>query len=119
MLSHVRLFVTPRTAARQAPLSLENPGKNTGVGCHFFLQGIVLNQGLNPHRLCVPALAGRFFTTEPPGKPPEVCDRSQFCFLFRGLPSPVHGAGGLQASLVSSAFRSYPCLEASVWDCGA
>ena len=53
MLSHVRLFVTPRTAARQAPLSLENPGKNTGVGCHFFLQGIVLNQGLNPHRLCV------------------------------------------------------------------
>ena len=24
------------------------PGKNTGVGCHFLLQGIVLTQGLNP-----------------------------------------------------------------------
>ena len=35
------------------------PGKNTGVGCHFPLQGIFSAQGL----------AGRFFTTEPPGKP--------------------------------------------------
>ena len=24
------------------------PGKNTGVGCHFLLQGIVPTQGLNP-----------------------------------------------------------------------
>ena len=28
-----------------------SPGKNTGVGCHFLLQGIVLNQELNPHLL--------------------------------------------------------------------
>ena len=27
------------------------PGKNTGVGCHFLLQGILLIQGLNPHLL--------------------------------------------------------------------
>ena len=42
-------------------------GKNTGVGCHFLLHGIFLTQGSNP---CVasPALAGRFFTTEPPRK---------------------------------------------------
>ena len=26
----------------------DSPGKNTGVGCHFFLQGIFLTQGLNP-----------------------------------------------------------------------
>ena len=25
------------------------PSKNTRVGCHFLLQGIFLNQGLNPH----------------------------------------------------------------------
>ena len=25
----------------------ESPGKNTGVGCHFLLQGIFLTQGLN------------------------------------------------------------------------
>ena len=28
-----------------------SPGKNTGVGCHAVLQGIFLNQGLNPHLL--------------------------------------------------------------------
>ena len=27
------------------------PGKSTGVGCHFLLQGIFLTQGLNPHLL--------------------------------------------------------------------
>ena len=26
----------------------EFPGKNTGVGCHFLLQGLFLTQGLNP-----------------------------------------------------------------------
>ena len=29
--SHVRLFATPRTVAHQAPLSMNSPGKNTGV----------------------------------------------------------------------------------------
>ena len=28
-------------------------GKNTGVGCHFFLQGVFPTQGLNPHVLCL------------------------------------------------------------------
>ena len=45
------------------------PGKNTGVGCHFLLQGIYLTQGLNSS-LASPVLPGRFFNTEPPGKPP-------------------------------------------------
>ena len=40
-------------------------GKNTGVGCHLLLQGTFLTQE-DPES---PALAGRFFTTEPPGKP--------------------------------------------------
>ena len=29
------------------------PGKNTGVGCYFPLQGIFLTQGWNPHLLCL------------------------------------------------------------------
>ena len=33
-LSHVRLLATPWTAAYQAPLSMDFPGKSTGVGCH-------------------------------------------------------------------------------------
>ena len=37
-LSCVRLLATPWTAACQAPLSMDFPGKGTGVGCHCLLQ---------------------------------------------------------------------------------
>ena len=37
-----------RPIARQASLSMDFPGKNTGVGCHSLFQGIFLTQGLNP-----------------------------------------------------------------------
>ena len=47
-LSPVRLFGTPWTVAHQAPLSRDSPGKNTGVGCHFLLQGIFPTKGANP-----------------------------------------------------------------------
>ena len=47
-------------------LSGDSPGKNTGVGCHSLLQGIFLTQGIEPTS---PVLAGKFFTSEPPGKP--------------------------------------------------
>ena len=49
-LSHVRLFVTP-WAVTSLLCPWNFPGKNTGVGCHFLLQGIFLTQGLNPHLL--------------------------------------------------------------------
>ena len=39
------------------------PGKNIGVGCRFLLQQNLPNPGIE---LASPALAGRFFTTEPP-----------------------------------------------------
>ena len=44
-LSHVRLFATLWTVAHQPPPSWDSPGKNTGVGCNFLLQGIFLTQG--------------------------------------------------------------------------
>ena len=44
------------------------PGKNTGVGCHFLLQGIFPTQRSNPHLLSS-AFPSRFFTTAPAGKP--------------------------------------------------
>ena len=37
------------------------PSKNTGVGCHFLLQGIFLTQGLNLGLLNVSWAAGKFF----------------------------------------------------------
>ena len=47
LLSPVRLFVTPWTVAHQAPLPWYFPHKNTGMSCHFIIQGIFLTQGLN------------------------------------------------------------------------
>ena len=41
----------------------DSPGKNTEVGCHALLQGIFPTQGSNLCLLCLPALAGGFFTT--------------------------------------------------------
>ena len=37
--------------------------------CHFLLQGIFPDPGIEPTSLVSPALAGKFFTTVPPGKP--------------------------------------------------
>ena len=53
-LSGVRLFATLWTVACQVPLSMDFSGKNTGVGCHFFLQGIFPLQGSNLHFLHLP-----------------------------------------------------------------
>ena len=49
-LSRIRLFETPWTIAHQVPLSMISPDKDTGMGCHFFLQRIFLSQGSN---LCI------------------------------------------------------------------
>ena len=43
------------------------PGKNTGLP--FPPPGDLPDQGIKPASLVSPALAGRFFTTEPSGKP--------------------------------------------------
>ena len=48
VFSCIRRFVTPWTVAHQAPLSMGLPSKNTGVHCHFLIQGVFLTQGSNP-----------------------------------------------------------------------
>ena len=42
------LFATPWTVAYQNPPSMWFSRQDTGVGCHFLLQEIILTQGLNP-----------------------------------------------------------------------
>ena len=39
LLSRVQFFVTPRTIAHQAPLSMELSRQEYWRGCHFLLQG--------------------------------------------------------------------------------
>ena len=46
--SHVQLFVTHGLWPARLPCPWDSPGKNTGVGCHFHLEGIFLTQGSNP-----------------------------------------------------------------------
>ena len=49
-----------------------SPGNNTGVGCHFLLQGIFPAQGSNPGRLqLLHWQTDGFFTPVPSGKPPS------------------------------------------------
>ena len=67
--SHVWLFATPWTVARQDPLSKGSPGKNTGVGCRALLQGIFPTQGSNPHLFCLLHLQGGPLPLAPLGKP--------------------------------------------------
>ena len=60
VLSHVRLLCP-----------WDFPGENTGVGCHFLLQGIFPNRGIK-----LRSLANGFFTAEPLGNP--MCILPQF-----------------------------------------
>ena len=65
-LSHVRLFATPWTVARQPPLSMGFSQQGYWSGLPFPPPGHLPEPGIEP---VSPALSGGFFTTEPPGKP--------------------------------------------------
>ena len=67
-LSRVRLFVTPWTAACQAPLSVEFSRQEYWSGLPFPSTGDLPNQEIEPVSLASPALGGRFFTIALPGK---------------------------------------------------
>ena len=66
MLSYVQLFSTPWTIAHQAPLSMGFSKQEYWSGLPFPSPGDLPHPGIEP---ASPALAGRFFTAEPPGKP--------------------------------------------------
>ena len=70
VLSHVGLFATPWTVATpQAPLSMGFPRQEYWSGLPFPPPGGIPEPGIRP---VYPALAGGFFTTVPPGKPPMI-----------------------------------------------
>ena len=65
-LGCVRLLVTSWTVACQAPLPMEFSRQEYQSGLPFPSPGDSPDPGIEP---ISPALTGRFFTTEPPGKP--------------------------------------------------
>ena len=88
----------------------DSPGQNTGVGCHFLLQGIFPTQGWNPGLL--PWQRG-FFTTEPPGKPALICDnlhdfvvdKMNVIFYIRLVPFKA------RAPLIAQFVKSPPAMQ--------
>ena len=74
MLSHfscVQLFATLWTVACQAPLSMGFSRQEYWGGLRFPSLGDLPHPGIEPRSLMSLALAGRFFTLAPSGKPVE------------------------------------------------
>ena len=98
VLSRVWLFVTPWTIAHQAPLSMRFSRQDYWSGLPFPSPGDLPDPRIKP---VSPALAGRFFTTELPGKAIWYCiyryesELTQWCLTLcdlMDLPgSSVHG----------------------------
>ena len=65
--------MTPWTVAHQAPLAVGFFRQEYGSGLPFPSPGHLPNPGIEPSS---PALVGGLFTTEPPGKPGNICDRN-------------------------------------------
>ena len=72
VLSHVWLFRTPWTAAHQAPLSMEFSRLRILEKVTISFSGDLPDPRIEPESPTSPALAGRFFTVEPPGKSQKV-----------------------------------------------
>ena len=73
LLSCVRFFAAPLSVAHQTPVSMEFPRQGYWSGLPFPFPGDLPDPEIKPMS---PALASRFFTTEPPGKPkPEHLNR--------------------------------------------
>ena len=60
--------VQPQTVARQVPMTLEFSWQEHWSRLSFPAPGDLPDPGIKPVSLASPKLAGRFFTTVPPGK---------------------------------------------------
>ena len=69
VFSPVQFFVTPWIVAHQASLSMRLSRQEYWSGLPLPPPGNLPDPGIEPESPASPALADRFFTTEPPGKP--------------------------------------------------
>ena len=115
MCSVVSNSVTPWTVAHQAPLSMGFTRKEYWNGLPFPPPGDLPDPGIEPASLVSPALAGRFFTTELPGKPlgPSESESNSRSVVSDSLPphglhspwnSPGQNTGVGNLSLLQSIF---------------
>ena len=66
VVSRIQLFATPRTVARQAPLSMGFSREEYWSGLPFPSPGDLPDPGIKPRS---PALQADALTSEPPGQP--------------------------------------------------
>ena len=90
MLSHAWLFATLWTVVHQPPLSMGFPRQEYWSGLSFPTPGDLADPGIKPRSPVSPALAGRFFTTSPPGKP-KVQVKTRRVILDSLFPFTNHG----------------------------
>ena len=77
---------TPWTVTHQAHLSMEFPGKNTGVGSHSLLQGIFPTRGSNLSSY----ITGRLFTVLATEEPKHIhSDDKSSASLYTGAGSKL------------------------------
>ena len=69
--------------AHQVPLSMGFPRQEYWSGLPFPSSGDLPDPGIKPTSPVAPALAGRFFTTEPPGNPEILDFRRSFSILLK------------------------------------
>ena len=115
-LSHVWLFATPWTVVPQAPLSMEMSKQENWSRMPFPSPGDLPDPGIEPVSPESLALAGQFFTTEPPGKPSNICKSMKslypswlifsLCAAY-DFSSEVHFRVWLFFSFVKKIFQAY------------
>ena len=88
----------PWTGPHQTLLSMGFPRQEYWSGLPFPSPGKLLDPRIEPTSLVSPALAGGFFTTEPPGKP-YVHIYTHICNLYSRLPCPRNRQFCLSCSL--------------------
>ena len=91
------------------------PGKNTGVGCHFLLQGIFPTQGSNPHLLCLLTWQVGSFPPAPPGKQVHVYIYTCACLYIHHLHVYIYTFWGVvwHCSLNTECGKENNSLEAA------
>ena len=100
--------MTRWTVVSQAPLSMGFPRQEYWSGLPFPFPGNLPDSGIEPTSSASPALAGRFFTTVPPGKPLLSLLRSHvfiFVFIFINLGCELRKIVSSSVFLLSYSFN--------------
>ena len=85
----------------------DSPGKNSGVGCHFLLQGIFPTQGIEPRS---PALQADSLPAEPQGKLCIISTPQMFSVIIRESNMSIH----ITWCKKLSSFKSWKMM---LWKC--